>query len=99
VNFKTYVAGTTPIPYDFTFQSWCTATIIKSPAPIFLKGQVPYITVNQETKEIIVIPNMKLNAFLRLDLKVEILLNQLMKKHTTDNIYDMISDSQKMERK
>jgi hypothetical protein len=41
-----------------------TATIIKSPAPIFLKGQVPYVTVNQETK-IIVIPNVELNAFLQ----------------------------------
>jgi hypothetical protein len=41
----------------------CNSTI-KSPAPIFLKGQVPYVTVNQETKEIIVIPNVELNAFL-----------------------------------
>jgi hypothetical protein len=33
------------------------------PSNVFLKGQVPYITVNPETKEIVVIPNIELNDF------------------------------------
>tara|TARA_R110000868_G_scaffold23657_4_gene94862 strand:+ start:680 stop:2539 length:1860 start_codon:yes stop_codon:yes gene_type:complete len=99
---KTYVAGTTPIPYDFYLAKvGVTTTNIKSPAPIFLKGQVPYITVNQETKEIIVIPNIELNAFFTgLDLKGGDIIESINEKaYNLDNIYDMISDSQKWKEK
>jgi predicted metalloprotease with PDZ domain len=99
---KTYVAGTTPIPYDFYLSKvGVTATTIKSPAPIFLKGQVPYVTVNQETKEIIVIPNVELNAFFTgLDLKGGDIIESINDKaYNLDNIYDMISDSQKWKEK
>jgi hypothetical protein len=51
-----------------------TKSTVKSPSNVFLKGQVPYITVNPETKEIVVIPNIELNDFYtNLDLKEVIL--------------------------
>jgi hypothetical protein len=47
-----------------------TKSTVKSPSNVFPKGQVPYITVNPETKEIVVIPNIELNDFYtNLDLK------------------------------
>ncbi|MBX9887368.1 MAG: peptidase M61 [Flavobacteriaceae bacterium] len=99
---KTYVAGTTPIPYDFYLAKvGVTTSNIKSPASIFLKGQVPYITVNQETKEIIVIPNIELNAFFTgLDLKGGDIIESINEKpYNLDNIYDLISESQKWKEK
>jgi predicted metalloprotease with PDZ domain len=60
----TYVAGTTPIPYATYFAKvGVTQSTVKSPGNVFLKGQVPYITVNPQTKEIVVIPNIELNDF------------------------------------
>jgi hypothetical protein len=41
----------------------------KAPTNVFLKGQKPYITVNPQTKEIVVIPNIE-RFFILLDLKV-----------------------------
>jgi hypothetical protein len=38
-----------------------TKSTVKSPSNVFLKG--PYITVNPEKKEIVVIPNIELNDF------------------------------------
>jgi hypothetical protein len=64
VIFSIYVAGTTPIPYETYFAKvGVTKSTVKSPSNVFLKGQVPYITVNPETKEIVVIPNIELNDF------------------------------------
>jgi predicted metalloprotease with PDZ domain len=94
---KTYVEGTTPIPYDLYFSKvGITPATVKSPTAIFLKGQVPYITVNQETKEIIVIPNMELNSFFTsLGLKGGDIIETINEKaYNLDNIYEMISDSQ-----
>jgi predicted metalloprotease with PDZ domain len=99
---KTYVAGTTPIPYDFYFSKVGLATsTVKSPGAIFLKGQVPYITVNQETKEIIVIPNIELNEFfMGLGLKGGDIIQSINEKaYNLDNIYDMITDSQNWKEK
>jgi hypothetical protein len=59
-----YVAGTTPIPYETYFAKVGVQSTVKSPSNVFLKGQVPYITVNPETKEIVVIPNIELNDFI-----------------------------------
>jgi hypothetical protein len=43
----------------------------KTPTNVFLKRPKPYITVNPQTKEIVVIPNIELNDFYTsLDLKV-----------------------------
>jgi hypothetical protein len=63
------------IPYETYFAKvGVTKSTVKSPSNVFLKGQVPYITVNPETKEIVVIPNIELNDFYtNLDLKEVIL--------------------------
>jgi hypothetical protein len=73
-----------------------TKSTVKSPSNVFLKGQVPYITVNPETKEI-VIPNIELNDFYT-DLKGDIIMGINDKSYSLDNIYDMIGES-KLERK
>lgn len=95
---KTYVSGSTPIPYDYYLSKvGVTKTTKKTPTNVFLKGQVPYITVNQATKEIIVLPNIELNDFYtHLGLKGnDILLAINDKNYSLDNIYDMISESEK----
>lgn len=95
---KTHIAGPTPIPYETYLSKVGVAKITKKAATnVFLKGQVPYITVNQETKEIIVIPNIELNDFYTsLGLKGgDILIAINDKNYSLDNIYDMISDSEK----
>lgn len=95
--FATYVAGPTPIPYEtYLAKVGVSKSIEKSAGNVFLKGQSPYITVNPQTKEIIVIPNIELIDFYKsLDLRGgDILLEINEKPYSLDNIYDMISDSQ-----
>lgn len=95
---KKYVSGPTPIPYESYFaRVGVTKTTKKVPTNVFLKGQVPYITVNQSNKEIIIIPNIELNDFYtNLGLKGgDILVAINDKNYSLDNIYDMISDSEK----
>ena len=93
----TYVSGATPIPYDvYLAKVGVTKSTEKVPGNVFLKGQSPYITVNQQTKEIIVIPNMELNVFYtNLGLKGgDILVSINDKPYSLDNIYEMITESQ-----
>lgn len=93
----TYVSGATPIPYDtYLAKVGVTKSLEKVPGNIFLKGQAPYITVNPQTKEILVIPNMELNVFYtNLGLKGgDILVSINEKPYSLDNIYDMITESQ-----
>ncbi|TDE46000.1 peptidase M61 [Flavobacterium rhamnosiphilum] len=93
----TYVSGATPIPYEtYLAKVGVTKSMEKVPGNVFLKGQSPYITVNQQTKEIIVIPNMELNVFYtNLGLKGgDILMSINEKPYSLDNIYDMITESQ-----
>jgi predicted metalloprotease with PDZ domain len=93
----TYVSGATPIPYEtYLAKVGVTKSMEKVPGNIFLKGQAPYITVNPQTKEIIVIPNMELNVFYtNLGLKGgDILISINEKSYSLDNIYDMITESQ-----
>jgi predicted metalloprotease with PDZ domain len=95
---NTYVAGPTPIPYaDFLAKVGVSKTTTKSPGNVFLKGQTPYITVNQATKEILVLPNNELNVFFTsLSLKGDdVLLSFNNKAYSLENIYDLITDSQK----
>jgi predicted metalloprotease with PDZ domain len=92
-----HVAGETPIPYDLYFSKvGITKTSKKEPTNVFLKGQMPYITVDQQTKEIIVIPNIELNDFYKnLDLKggdIIVAIND--KPYSLENIYEMITVSQ-----
>ena len=93
----TYVSGATPIPYEtYLAKVGVTKSMEKVPGNVFLKEQMPYITVNHQTKEIIVIPNMELNAFYtNLDLKGgDILVSINDKPYSLDNIYEMITESQ-----
>lgn len=95
---KTYVAGTTPIPYDFYFAKVGLAkSKVQVPAAVFLKDQKPYITVNPNNNEISVIPNIELNVFFtNLGLKggdVILEINNI--AYNYENIYDMINQSSK----
>jgi predicted metalloprotease with PDZ domain len=95
--FKTYVSGSTPIPYDLFLSKVGVSKIKdKKAGNVFLKGQSPYITVNKTTKEILVKPNIDLIDFYKnLDLRandVIVAIND--KAYTLDNIYDMIGESQ-----
>lgn len=94
---ETYVAGTTPIPYDNYFAKvGLSRSTTKIPANVFLKGQKPYITVDPQTKEIIVLPNIELNEFYTsLGLKGgDVILAINDKAYSLENIYDMIGASQ-----
>lgn len=94
---ETHVAGTTPIPYDtYLAKVGVTKAVEKAPGTIFLKGQVPYITINPETKEIMVIPEIELNPFFKaLDLRGgDYILSINEKPYSLVNIYDMITESQ-----
>jgi predicted metalloprotease with PDZ domain len=94
----TYVSGNTPIPYSTYFAKvGLTKTTEKVAENVFFKGKTPYITVNQQTKEIIVIPNIELNVFYTsLGIKggdIVMAIND--KTYTLDNIREMIGESQK----
>jgi predicted metalloprotease with PDZ domain len=95
---KTYISGPTPIPYaTYLAKVGVTNSTTKVPTNVFLKGQVPYITVNQSNKEINIIPNIELNDFYtNLGIKGgDILLAFNDKTYSLDNIYDMIMESEK----
>ncbi|OUL61228.1 peptidase M61 [Flavobacterium sp. AJR] len=94
---NTYVAGTTPIPYDtYLAKVGVTNAAEKVPGTIFLKGQTPYITINPETKQIMVIPEMELNTFFKsLDLRGgDYILSINEKPYSLVNIYELITESQ-----
>ncbi len=97
-NFlTTYVAGTTPIPYEiFLAKVGVTKVADKKAGNVFLKGQAPYITVDKATKEILVRPNTDLIDFYKnLDLRAnDIIVAINDKAYTLDNIYDMIGESE-----
>ncbi|MDI1256424.1 MAG: peptidase M61 [Flavobacterium sp.] len=93
-----YVAAGNPIPYsDYFAKMGVIQSTYKVAGIVFLKDQqVPYITVNQSTKEIILLPG-ELNAFFK-ELKMQagdIILAVNEKDYNLDNIYDMILTSQK----
>lgn len=94
---NTYVAGTTPIPYDtYLAKVGVTNAAEKVPGTIFLKGQTPYITINPETKQIMVIPEIELNTFFKsLDLRGgDYILSINEKPYSLVNIYELITESQ-----
>lgn len=97
-NFlSTYVSGSTPIPYEnFLSKVGVTITKDKKAGNVFLKGQSPYITVNKETKEILVRPDTELIDFYKkLDLRAnDIIVAINDKAYTLDNIYEMIGESE-----
>lgn len=95
---NTYVAGKTPINYDFFYAKMgVTKSKVQKPINPFLKDQsTPYITVNPTTKEISVIPSTELNDFMtNLGIKggdIIVSINDV--KYNNDNVYDMIMESQ-----
>ena len=95
---NTYVAGKTPINYDFFYAKMgVTKSKVQKPINPFLKDQsTPYITVNPTNKEISVIPSSELNDFMtNLGLKGgDVIVSINDKKYNLDTIYDMIMESQ-----
>lgn len=95
---KTHVAGTTPIAYETYFAKvGIQASTEKRAAPIFLKGQEPYINVIPQTNEIIVLPGIELNEFFTgLGLKGEDIILEINDvEYQLENIYDLLSESAK----
>lgn len=93
---NTYVSGETPIPYkDFFAKVGVTEKATKVPGNVFLKGQMPYITVNPQTKEIVVLPQIALPDFYTsLGLKGGDIISEINgTPYNLDNIYDMIMGS------
>ncbi len=92
----THVSGTTPIPYDlYLGKMGVTKKDVKSPGNPFIKGQTPYIAVDQNTKAIFVRPG-ELNVFFtELGIQGEDVLKEVnMKAYNVDNIYELIQVSQ-----
>jgi predicted metalloprotease with PDZ domain len=97
-NFlTTYVSGETPIPYHNYFAKvGVTKSTKKVPGNVFLNGQIPYITIKQDTKEIMVIPEIELNPFMTtLGLKGGDIITAINgTNYNLDNIYELIMGSQ-----
>ncbi|KQB37602.1 peptidase M61 [Flavobacterium aquidurense] len=92
-----YVAGTTPIPYDFYLAKvGVTKASEKTPGAIFIKGQTPYIGVDKATKIISVRPDVDPNVFFtNLNLKAgDQIISVNNKTYNLDNIYDLITESE-----
>jgi len=95
-----YVAGDTPIPYEFYFAKMgVVKTTIQASGNPFVKGILtgkditPYISADKSTKEIYILPD--LNVFMvALDIKANDIIQEINgKKYNFDNIYDMIGES------
>ncbi len=102
VFLATHVAGNTPIPYaNYLSKVGVSLTKEKVPSTIFTNGNKPYITINPETKEIIVLPELELNEFFTtLQIKGgDYIISINDKPYSLDNIYEMISESQKWKEK
>lgn len=94
---KTYIEGTTPIPYaDYLSRTGVLSTKTKTAGNAFIKGQTPYISINRETKEIFVLSGIDLNVFYtNLEIKNgDVILEVNDKKYDAENIYDLIMSSQ-----
>ncbi|WP_415060731.1 peptidase M61 [Flavobacterium sp.] len=92
----TYVSGSTPLNYEDYFAIMGVSKTKKQiPGNVFLKGQSPYITVNPTTKEIIILPGIELNGFMKsMQLQGgDIIVSINDTKYNLDNIYDMIVGS------
>ena len=95
--FDTYVSGPTPIQYDEFFKKvGVTKSKRKVAGNVFLKGQSPYVSINPQTKEIYLLPELQLPEFYaNLGIKNnDIILEVNNQKYNLDNIYDLIMASQ-----
>ncbi len=96
VFLNKYVAGETPIPYDEYFAKMgVTEATLQIAGNPFLKGQVPYITVDPSTKEIKILPNIELNVFMTsLGIKNDDIIKAIDgKEYNLDNVYDLVLGS------
>ncbi|HEX8269430.1 MAG TPA: peptidase M61 [Flavobacterium sp.] len=94
---RTYVSGTTPIPYQ-TYFAKVGVTKAQKKAPeesVFLNGQTPYVTIKPGTKEIMIIPGSQLNDFMTsLGMKSGDVITAVNgTAYNLDNIYDLIMGS------
>lgn len=94
---NTHVAGPLPIPYETYFAKvGVTKTQIQVPGNVFLKDmRTPYISVNQATKEIFLIPGEPNEFFQNLGIQADDVIVAIDDTaYNLDNIYDMIMASQ-----
>lgn len=92
-----YVAGPNPIPYDeYLAKMGVTKTSVKNPGNPFIKGQMPTIDIDQQTKQISVRTDLEPNVFfMNLGIKPgDQLLEVNQKAYNLDNIYELIMASQ-----
>jgi predicted metalloprotease with PDZ domain len=92
-----YVAGPNPIPYDeFLSKMGVVKTSVKNPGNPFIKGQMPTIDIDPETKLISVRSDIEPNIFfMNLGIKPgDQLIEVNQKAYNLDNIYELIMASQ-----
>ena len=95
-----YVAGDTPIPYvEFFAKMGVTKSNYEKTLNPWLKGQMPYITINPSTNEIVVLPNTDLNLFFNsLNIKgKDVLVAINGTNYNKDNVIDMVMSSEEWE--
>lgn len=94
--FKTYVAGTTPIPYEqfFAKMGVVPATSTKSGNPFLKDMQEPLVGVDQ-SKSIFIRPDIEPNVFFTTlgAKKGDVITAINDKTYNLDNIYDLITES------
>ncbi len=90
---KTYVSGNTPIPYDTFFAKMgvVTAKSTDTGNP-FIVGETPFVTINPDTKEIVIIPEIELNTFMNsLGLKGGDVIKSVNNvEYSAENAYDLV---------
>lgn len=95
--FDTYVTGNTPIPYDeFFAKAGLEEKDLMKEVGYFINGQNPYITANQQTREIVFRSDIEMNTFLK-DIGIEggdTLKSINGTEYNIENVYDLIMASQ-----
>lgn len=98
--FDTYITGSTPIPYnEFFAKAGIEEKEMMSEVGFFLKGQMPYITANQETMQIVFRKDIEFNTFLK-DFGIEggdTLKSVNGTEYNIKNVYDLITASNSWE--
>ncbi len=92
---KTHIIEGTPINYDtYLEKAGLQFNIATIPSMYFIHEQQPYITGNEETGEVIFIPGITYNSFLK-ELGIQggdVLISINDKKYTLANVYDLLKD-------
>ena len=93
---ETYVAGPTPIPYEeFLTKVGVAFTEMAIPGSLFFEGQSPFVTIDRNTKEIVLLKGITTPEFYaKAGIKGgDFLLAFNDKNYNLDNIYDLINES------